>query len=172
MPSTPLAIEEILARLREEPARIAALTGGLTSEQLRAAPAPGGWSAAEVLAHLRACADIWGGAIGRILAEDHPTIRAIDPRAWVEQTDYRELEFWPSLEAFARQRDDLLATIEHLPLESWSRAATVTGAGRPLQRTVHSYAQRLARHERPHVRQIGRIADIRQRGQPMEGTTP
>jgi hypothetical protein len=34
--------------------------------------------------------------------------------------------------------------------------ATVTGAGRTLERTVLFYAQWLASHERPHVKQIER----------------
>lgn len=39
----------------------------------------------------------------------------------------------------------------------WSRAATVTGAGVALERTVHFYARWLVRHERPHVKQIARL---------------
>jgi hypothetical protein len=62
------------------------------------------------------------------------------------------------LQAFTRQRADLLAVLEPLPPEGWARAATVTGAGKVLERTVFFYAQWLARHERPHVKQIARIA--------------
>ncbi|HMM42073.1 MAG TPA: DinB family protein [Thermomicrobiales bacterium] len=159
MPGKPLTIDEILTRLREAPPRIAALTDGLEPAQLRLQPAPNEWSANDVLAHLRACADVWGGCIATIIAEDRPTIRAIDPRTWVERTDYRQLEFQPSLDAFARQRDKLLASLESLTDDGWPRAATMTGAGRPIERTVQSFAQRLARHERPHIRQIGKIAE-------------
>jgi hypothetical protein len=35
--------------------------------------------------------------------------------------------------------------------------ATVTGAGKPRERTVHTYGQWLANHERSHFRQIERI---------------
>jgi hypothetical protein len=63
------------------------------------------------------------------------------------------------LRAFAAQRAGLLAVLEPLPREGWSRAATVTGAGKALQRTVLFYAQWLARHERPHVKQIERIVN-------------
>ena len=143
--------------LAETPRRLAALTAGLAPAQLRTAPAPDEWSATDVLAHLRACADVWGGCIAAMLAEDHPTLRAINPRTWIERTDYRDLDFHPSLDAFAAQRAELLAVLEPLPAEGWSRGATVTGAGRPLERTVLSYAQGLARHERPHVKQIARI---------------
>ena len=79
--------------------------------------------------------------------------RVYQPR----KKDYREQEFQPSLRAFATQRADLLAVLEPLPPEGWSRAATVTGAGKVLERTVHFYAQWLATHERPHVKQIERI---------------
>ena len=152
-----LTIEQVLTLLEATPPRLAALTGGMTPAQLRATPAPDEWSANDVLAHLRACADMWGGYIMAMLAEDTPTLRAVNPRTWIEQTNYRELDFRPSLRAFTTQRADLLALLKPLPAEGWSRSAIVTGAGKPLTLTVLSYAQRLARHERPHVKQIERI---------------
>ena len=152
-----LTIEQVLTLLAETPARIEALTAGLPPARLRAAPSQDEWSANDVLAHLRACADVWGGCIATMLAEDAPTLRAVNPRAWIKKTDYPDLEFQPSLRAFAAQRAELLAVLEPLPREAWSRMATVTGAGKPLKLTVLSYAQRMARHERPHVKQIARI---------------
>src|SRR5205814_6146690 len=103
-----------------------------------------------------ACADVWGNCIVAMIAEDTTTLRAVNPRTWIKKTDYLELEFRPSLRSFAMQRADLLAVLEPLPPEGWSRAATVTGAGKVLERTVLSYAQWLARHEQPHIKQIGR----------------
>jgi len=163
MPTRELGIEEILTRLAEAPKRITALTDGLDPARLRLPPAPDEWSANDVLAHLRACADVWGGSIATILAEDHPTIRAIDPRTWMRQTDYLDLEFQPSLEEYAAQRAGLMHVLEALAPDAWSRAATATGAGRPLERTARSFAQRLAVHERPHIRQIGRVAGTMRR---------
>ena len=43
--------------------------------------------------------------------------------------------------------------------QSWSRTATVTGAGAALERTVLFYAQWLARHERGHVKQIANMLE-------------
>jgi hypothetical protein len=143
--------------LREAPQRIAALTADLTPAQLRTKPGLDEWSANDVLAHLRSCADVWGGCIARIIAEDRPTMRAIDPRTWIKETDYLDLEFRPSLQAFTRQRAELLAVLEPLSPEVWSRSVTMTGAGKPLERTVQSFAQRMARHERPHLKQIAGI---------------
>jgi hypothetical protein len=49
--------------LAATPPRITALTAGLGPAQLHTAPAPDEWSANEVLAHLRACADMWDNCI-------------------------------------------------------------------------------------------------------------
>ena len=159
MSRSSLTIEQILTALAETPPRIAELTVGLTTAQLHAAPNRGEWSANDVLAHLRSCADMWGNCIVAMIAQDTPTLRAVNPRTWIKQTDYLEQEFRPSLRAFTRQRTDLLAVLKPLAPKGWSRAATVTGAGAPLVRTVHTYAQWLARHERPHVKQIERIVN-------------
>jgi hypothetical protein len=153
-----LSHEQILTLLTATPPRIAELTECLAPDQLLAAPNPGEWSANEVLAHLRSCADVWGSCIAVIISEDGPALRAVNPRTWIKKTDYREQEFQPSLQAFTAQRADLLAMLEPLTPGDWSRAATVTGAGKPLVRTVHFYAQWLAIHERPHIKQIERIA--------------
>jgi hypothetical protein len=158
VPRRSLTIEQILTALAETPPRIAELTVGLTEAQLHAAPSPGEWSANEVLAHLRACADVWGNCMVTIINQDTPTIRAVNPRTWIKRTNYPELEFQPSLQAFTEQRSDLLAVLKPLGPETWSRLAIVTGAGKPLERTVLFYAQWLARHERPHLKQIKRIA--------------
>lgn len=159
MPERLLPIEQVLTLLAEAPPRIAALTAGLSPAELRTRPGPDEWSANGVLAHLRSCADVWGDCIATIVAEDRPTLRAVDPRTWMERTDYPDLAFRPSFDAFAAQRDELLAVLEPLPPEDWSRVATVTGAGKPLGRTVHFYAQWLATHERTHLRQIQRTVD-------------
>jgi len=159
MRSQSLTTEQVLTLLAETPARIAALTADLAPAQLHTPPNHDEWSANDVLAHLRACADVWGNCIVAMIAEDTPTLRAVNPLTWIKKTDYLEREFRPSLHSFATQRADLLAVLSPLPHEGWSRAATVTGAGKVLERTVLFYAQWLARHERQHVKQVERIVN-------------
>ncbi len=159
MADRPLSIEQVLTLLAETPPRLAALTAGLAPAQLQTRPGPAEWSLNDILAHLRSCADMWGGYMRSILAEDRPTFRAVNPTTWIKQTDYPELEFRPSLRAYTRQRAKLLAVLQPLPAKAWSRSATVTGAGKPLEQTVLSYAQRLARHERTHLKQFERIVN-------------
>ena len=102
---------------------------------------------------------MWGGRILAMIAEDMSTLRTINPRTWIGQTDYLQLEFQPSHRAFASQRRELLAILEPLQVEGWSREATITGAGKPLVKSVHFEADGLARHERAHVKQIARIVE-------------
>jgi len=144
--------------LAAAPRRIATCVEGLTEEQLHTPPSDDEWSINDILAHMRACADQWGDSIVTIVKEDHPTIRAINPRSWIKRTDYRELPFGASFRAYTEQRAELMKTLGSLSPEDWSRSATVTGAGAPLERTVHGYAQRIARHERPHLKQIEQAA--------------
>lgn len=148
--------EQIVSILRETPERIATLTAGASKRELRAAPEPGEWSATEILAHLRSCADVWGDAIETILDADRPTIRAVNPTKWIERTDYRQADFSSSFQAFTQQRDRLLARLAPLRPQDWSRSATVLGGGAPLDLTVQSYGFRMARHERTHWRQVAK----------------
>jgi|SRR5215213_2333862 hypothetical protein len=159
MPNRSLTTEQVLNLLAETPQRIAALSAGLGPNQLRSQTNNDEWSANDVLAHLRACADVWGGCIIEIVAKERPVLRAVNPRSWIKQTDYLELEFQTSLRAFATQRAELLAVLESLPPEGWARAATVTGAGKILERSVLFYARWLAGHERPHVKQVEYIVN-------------
>lgn len=161
MPRRAMTVEQVLSILRETPERLGELTGGITESQLRASPAPDEWSVTEILAHLRSCADMWGDAIEKIVLTDHPTIRAVNPTTWIKSTDYRELDFSPSLQAFTKQRQHLLQLLGQLPSDGWSRTATVLGGGKPLELTVHSYAARLARHERTHWRQLAKTVSAR-----------
>jgi len=159
VPEKPLPIDKILNILSATPPRIAELTGGLEPAQLHTSPGQDEWSVNDVLAHLRACGQVWGGYISTILAEDRPTIRAVSPRTWIKQTDYLEQEFQPAFQAFDTQRTKLLSVLQALPPEGWSRVTRVIAVGRDYERSVLNYADRLAHHERGHIRQIENIVN-------------
>lgn len=154
-----LAIGQILALLSETPRRIATITAGLTPVQLQAIPAADEWSASDVLAHLRSCADVWGDCIATLLERDNPTLRAVSPRSYIRKTTYRDAPFQPSLRTLAAQRTKLLTTLESLAPNAWSRTATVKRSGKSVTETVLSFAIKLAVHERQHLGQFSRVAD-------------
>jgi hypothetical protein len=144
--------------LRKHLGVIATATAGLPATRARIAPKTGEWSLNDILAHIRACADVGGDAIARILAEDRPTFKAVDPRVHVKETDYLRLDFASSLRAFARQRARSLVVLRRLRPTDWSRGARVIGRSRTGEETVLSYAHWLARHERAHYSEIDRLA--------------
>ena len=147
--------EQVLEVLTAAPERLAAVGPGSALDRR---PAPDEWSAGEVLAHLRSCDEVWGGCIRRILSEPTPTIRAVSPRTWIETTDDRQRDYAEHLSGFLQSRAHLLEVLRGLAPADWERRALVTGAGRPVERTVLSYALRLASHERPHLGQVERAA--------------
>ena len=158
MPNKYLPIDQILTILKGTPPRLAELTAGLTPSQLQTAPNADAWSINDIFAHLRACSDVWGDYyILTILAQDKPTIKAKNPRTWIKSTDYLEQEFQLSLTAFTNQRGKLLARLEALEPLDWTRTNTLIGAGKPLEQTLLSHADGMARHERAHLKQIVRI---------------
>jgi hypothetical protein len=165
MPGGGLTVDEVMAILPETPRRIAALTEGLTPTALHAALEPDAWSVNDVLAHLRACHDVLGGSILRIVAEESPTWRRLSPRTWIKRTDYPDWEFAPAFAAFHEQRTELLTVLEPLPPKSWDRFAMVTERdGKIEPRTVLYYGDWLADHERQHWEQLEEIvAAVRER---------
>ena len=157
MPPPMLTPADVIHVLRETPARIGAMTADLAPDRLLMAPAPGEWSVNELVAHLRANADVWGGHIDRILREDRPTWRRVSPRAWLRKSNYATWPFPASLEAYTTQREDLLAVLQGLAPGRWERVAVVReSGGRVIERSVLFYATSLATHEQEH---LGQIAD-------------
>lgn len=143
--------------LAEHPRRIATATAAIPGSRLKKERILGEWTAVDILAHLRCCADARGEFIPRILAERRPTLRAIDPRTLFRDTTYRDLEFAQSLRAFTRQRVRLLKLLRSLSSKEWERTAIVTGGGLARERSVLFYAAWLARHEPAHVRHFERF---------------
>ena len=165
MPRVRLEIGEILGQLAATPEQIAQLAESLDPELTTSAPDANAWSANDVLAHLRACADVWGDSIAAMLAGNQPRIEAVNPRSLFDRTGYRELTFAESLQAFVDQRVELLGTLNALPESGWAASAVFYGMGSPVERSVRSQSERMALHERAHIDQIRHtVATLQRRG--------
>ena len=157
----PIDHATVLKLLMATPRRIAGASKNMNKDQLRRKPAADSWSANEVLAHLRACADVWGSSIMAMLTQDRPTLRYVSPRTWIKKTNYADLEFGVSFRAYANQRKDLLKVLRTLSDDDWLRGASVKAAKKRREETVLSYAERMARHEAGHCEQVERILGAR-----------
>jgi hypothetical protein len=99
---------------------------------------------------LRASADVRGKFIHIMLTQDHPTLQYISPRSYIKKTNYLELAFPESFQAYKKQRNELLNTLKEISIEDWSRSAIIKD--RP--ETVFSYTLYLTQHETAHCEQI------------------
>lgn len=157
---TQVETKSIFNLLATTPSRIASLTQNVASGNLYFRPNPNTWSANDVLAHLRACADVWGKSISEMIIKDVPQLRYISPRSWIRKTDYLKQDFQESLKAFTSQRSELLLILNGLEIKDWWRSATFIGTTKGRQQTVFSYACRMAEHEDKHCVQIETVLKL------------
>jgi hypothetical protein len=150
MKATPSEIEKYLRILSETPQQIAQAAKGLQEARLQFKSDSKSWSANDILAHLRSCADLWTHSIYAMLAENEPMFSDINERKWAKVTRYDELLFAESFQAFSLQRKNLLHVLKALPLESWERSAIIFER----KHTVFTQTRRMAKHEQEHVQQI------------------
>jgi hypothetical protein len=150
MKVTSREIENYLKILEESPRLIASMIRDIDEARLKDKSGKEIWSVNDILAHLRSCADVWGNSIAAMLAEDIPMLPDIHPRKWIKGTNYLQLPFHESFQAFREQRERLLITLNGLAFEAWSRAAMIGGR----EHTVFTQARRMAKHEQEHCEQI------------------
>lgn len=151
-PPTRFSFIEVLDILASSPGRLAAAAAGLPDVVLNEPLEPGGWSARDILGHLRACQRTWGTDFDRILDEDQPTYRYQSPRSTIRRTDFLMLPYRVSLDGFTADRARLVARLRSSDEGALERTATVkVSGGRIEQHTAFSYAHRMAEHERDHV---------------------
>jgi hypothetical protein len=96
---TPMSLDTILDVLRTSSDRLVTLSEGLTPEHLLTEPEPGEWCARDVLAHILACQDTWGGCEVRLLQEDQPEIRGTNPMTRLAASDHGERSFASGFDA-------------------------------------------------------------------------
>src|SRR6266487_2018028 len=93
-------IEKYLQSLEETARRLAILAKGVDAARLQNKPDKKAWSANDILAHLRSCADVWTHSIYAMLAENESMLPDINERKWAKVTRYAELPFAENFQAF------------------------------------------------------------------------
>lgn len=153
MKATPDGTQAVLKILSDTPRQLTSLIARLDDSHLYTKPGQKTWSAAEILAHLRACSDVWTFSIYAMLTEEIPILPDINERRWAKVTSYARIPLALSLQAFSFQREELLRVLRALPPEGWERVALVFER----KHTVFTQARRMALHEQEHVEQIRQL---------------
>jgi hypothetical protein len=143
----------VMKILAETPRAIASLLDNMGPGKAHEAPAPGKWSAGEIVAHLADCELVFGFRLRQTLAEIGPTIQPFDQDKWAKA--YRGIEPQVALAAFtAFRRWNLLMLEAALPAAA---ARTVTHPERGTM-TFQIIVETMAGHDLNHLGQMRRIA--------------
>ena len=141
----------LIAQYAAGPARLRGELAQVPAEALRWRPAPGEWSAHEVVCH---CADSETNSYARIrflLAEADPLIQGYDEEAWARTLDYHARPLEPALAVVDAVRANTAVLLRALGDEAWARTGRHTESGRY---TAEEWLRIYAEHLEGHARQI------------------
>src|ERR1700677_4752406 len=116
-------------------------------------PAPGKWSAAEIVYHLADCDLVFGFRLRQTLAEDGPTIQPFDQDKWALR--YAGIPAAEALAAFSQLRNWNLRMIRDALPGAAARKMTHPERGTMTFQTV---VETMAGHDLNHLGQLRRIA--------------
>jgi hypothetical protein len=134
-------------------ARLESLASAIGPGRITAAPAPGKWSARDILSHLADCEIAFGFRLRQTLAEDSHTVQPFDQEKWA--APYSGLSAGDALATFAAVRRWNLALIQaSLPTHA---AKAVTHPERGAM-TFSTFVETMAGHDLNHIAQLERIA--------------
>ncbi len=156
-------IQRILATLGGEtplkvqaatPKKLARLVARASSAKLRKRPAPGKWSAAEILAHLADSEIVVGWRMRQILGAPGTPIQAFDQDSWAAAGHYEKRDARKSLEQFRVIREANLVLLKSLKSEQWKHHGMHAERG---VETIERITAMMAGHDLNHLAQVERI---------------
>jgi hypothetical protein len=137
---------------REGVRAVESALAGATDRQLDARPAPGKWTAREIVHHLADSEMTAAIRLRRLIAEDQPNVGAYDEKVYAERLHYnRPVE--PSFQAFRFARESTADLLDRLTPAEWSRAGVHPEHG---PYSVDRWLEIYAKHAHNHAAQITR----------------
>jgi len=144
------ALDTILAATPGEIARLILAVG---PDKENTPPAPGKWSAAEIVAHLADCELVFAFRLRQTLAEDAPVIQPFDQDKWA--ATYAGVPVKQALEVFAALRGWNLRLIVLALPEASERPVTHPERG---AMTFLTLVETMAGHDLNHLAQLKKLA--------------
>jgi len=121
----------------------------LGAERVDQSPAPGKWSAREIVCHLADCELAFAFRLRQTLSEDNHTVQPFDQEKWAAH--YDEYDTRDALSTFHAVRNWNLALIRSLTPEEHSRPVTHPERGPMTLRTI---VETMGGHDINHLRQL------------------
>ena len=135
-------------------AKLGRLVRRASPAKLRKRPAPGKWSAAEILAHLADSEIVVGWRMRQILGAPGTPIQAFDQDAWAAAGHYEKRDARKSLEQFRVAREANLALLKSITPEQWKHHGMHSERG---VETIEHITCMMAGHDLNHMGQVERI---------------
>ena len=146
----------VLEILSATPDAVSALLAKIGEARATVAPAPGRWSAAEIVAHLADCDLVFGFRLRQTLAEDEPVIQPFDQDKWA--ATYSGVSAAQAFAAYTSLRAWNLRLIELALPTSADRKMTHPERG---EITFQTVVETMAGHDMNHLGQLRRIAEAK-----------
>jgi hypothetical protein len=140
------------AAIAETADKLASHAARLGAEGLKRSPAPGKWSAAEILCHLADCEGVFAFRLRQALAEPYHTIQPFDQDAWAKP--YGSYDPKLALELFSAVRRWNLALLDTVAPEDLAKKLTHPERG---EMTFQTVVETMAGHDLNHLEQLERI---------------
>jgi len=141
--------------LEQTTGRLQSLAAAIGPGKMTTAPAPGKWSAREILCHLADCEIAFGFRLRQTLAEDNHVIQPFDQEKWA--APYAGLPGNEALAAFSALRRWNLLVIEGAIKEFGEKPVTHPERG---TMTFATIVETMAGHDLNHIGQLERIAAV------------
>jgi hypothetical protein len=146
--------KDFLAIQEGAPALLANLMQGIPSAELKAAPAPGKWSVAEILAHLADDELVTYWRYRQMVENNGCALSGFDQDHWARLGNYASREAADALHFFQLLRDLNLQLLRGLTPDEWQRYGMHAERGRI---SVQELARHMAAHDVNHIEQIKSI---------------
>jgi hypothetical protein len=146
----------LLERYRRGPELLAMVLTGVFGEEEDFAPAPGKWTARQIIAHLADAELVAAHRFRQVIAEDNPVLVAFDQDAWTANLDYARRKPKQSLETFRRIRAENYELLKALPEPAFDRAGNHTERG---SMTLGALLEGYAGHAESHARQLQELRE-------------
>jgi hypothetical protein len=142
---------EVVKALAAMPDRVAAALSGLTAHSLTSPPAPGAWSAFQVLCHMRDAAIVYSGRFRWMVFDESPVLPNYDEDNWVAASVDTVDDLDAILAELRASRTDLVRILERVPDAAWLRTGRHEVLGIV---TLEPYVRHQFAHEEIHLAQL------------------
>ena len=142
--------DSVFSILETTPGLLRLLFGSLPAGNVEAA-VDDGWSPKHALAHVLDTEEVIAGRIRRIVEEESPFIRSIDPQARLRDGDYLARDVESLLSELERRRTEDVAWLRTLTAAQLARMGDHDEAG---EVSAADHAHQWAYHDLMHLKQI------------------